>query len=58
MRFLGSKPVSDVDSSTGPKDTSDDSAQVESPCEDDVSRGLVDGRGRRSDWSASGKSGK
>ena len=31
-------------SATDPKDTFDGSAQGKSPCEDDVSRGLVDGR--------------
>ena len=36
--------MSDVDSGTGPKDTFDQSAQVLSPCEDNVNRGLVDGR--------------
>ena len=35
--------VGDVFSATGPKDTFDESALVQSPCEDDVNRGLVDG---------------
>ena len=36
--------VGDVVSATGPKDTFDGSAQGKSPCEDDVSGGMVDGR--------------
>ena len=36
--------VGDVDSDTGPKDTFDESAQVLSPFEDDINRGLDDGR--------------
>ena len=36
--------VGDVDSGIGPKDTFDESAQVLSPCEDDINRGLDDGR--------------
>ena len=36
--------VGDVDSDIGPKDTFDEAAQVLSPFEDDISRGLDDGR--------------
>ena len=37
-----SQPVGDVVSAKGPKDTFDESAQEQSPCEDDVNRGLVE----------------
>ena len=36
--------VGDVDSDIGPIDTFDESEQVLSPFEDDISRGLDDGR--------------
>ena len=36
--------VGDVDSDIGPKDTFDASEQVLSPFEDDINRGLDDGR--------------
>ena len=36
--------VGDVVSARAPKDTFDGSAQGKSPCEDDNSKGLVDGR--------------
>ena len=35
--------VGEVESGTGPKDAFDGSAQVSSPCEDNVNGGLVDG---------------
>ena len=44
LRSLGSQPVGDVVSAMGPKDTFDASAQGKSPCEDDLNKGLVDGR--------------
>ena len=44
MRTFVSQRVGDVVSATGPKDTFEESAQVLSPCEDDISRGLGDGR--------------
>ena len=43
MRLFGSKPAGEVESGTRPKDEFDGSAQVYSPCEDDVNDGLVDG---------------
>ena len=44
MRFLGSRPASERVSARGPKDTFDGSAQVKSPCEVDINKGLVHGR--------------
>ena len=44
VRSLGSQPVGECVSDIAPKDTFDGSAQGKSPCEDDISEGLVDGR--------------
>ena len=43
MRLLVPQPVGEVETGIGPKDAFDGSAQVSSPCEDNVNVGLLDG---------------
>ena len=44
VRSLSSYTVGECVSATGPQDTFDGSAQGKFPCEDDINKGLVDGR--------------